>query len=29
VQGLNRPFFHLDLQEAVDAAVSAAELKQH
>lgn len=29
VQGLNRPYFHLDLQEAVDAAVSAAELKQH
>ncbi|KAF4465434.1 family sulfate permease [Fusarium albosuccineum] len=29
VQGLNRPYFHLDLQEAVDAAISAAETKQH
>ncbi|KAI5459425.1 sulfate transporter family-domain-containing protein [Mariannaea sp. PMI_226] len=29
VQGLNRPYFHLDLQEAVDAAVSNAEAKQH
>jgi sodium-independent sulfate anion transporter 11 len=29
VGGLNRPYFHLDLQEAVDAAVAAAELKQH
>ncbi|KAI8680312.1 hypothetical protein NCS57_00311500 [Fusarium keratoplasticum] len=29
VQGLNRPYFHLDLQEAVDAAISNAETKQH
>lgn len=29
VQGLNRPFFHLDLQEAVDAAITHAELKQY
>lgn len=29
VQGLNRPFFHLDLQEAVDAAILNAEGKQY
>ncbi|KAF4976589.1 hypothetical protein FZEAL_6767 [Fusarium zealandicum] len=29
VKGLNRPFFHLDLQEALDAAISNAETKQH
>jgi sodium-independent sulfate anion transporter 11 len=29
VQGLNRPFFHFDLQEAVEAAVANAELKQY
>ncbi|KAK7408416.1 hypothetical protein QQX98_009401 [Neonectria punicea] len=29
VQGLNRPYFHLDLQEALDAAVTNAETKQH
>ncbi|KPM43278.1 Sulfate permease 2 [Neonectria ditissima] len=29
VQGLNRPYFHLDLQEALDAAVMNAETKQH
>ncbi|KAK7422462.1 hypothetical protein QQZ08_009450 [Neonectria magnoliae] len=29
VQGLNRPYFHLDLQEALDAAVTNAETKQY
>lgn len=29
VQGLNRPYFHLDLQEALDAAIMSAETKQH
>lgn len=29
IHGLNRPFFHLDLQEAVDAAVSNAVRKQY
>lgn len=27
VQGLNRPFFHFDLQEAVEAAIENAELR--
>lgn len=26
VQGLNRPFFHFDLQEALDAAIANAEI---
>ncbi|KAH7129964.1 sulfate transporter family-domain-containing protein [Dactylonectria estremocensis] len=29
VQGLNRPYFHLDLQEALDAALQNSETKQH
>ncbi|CAM1505805.1 Fc.00g114420.m01.CDS01 [Cosmosporella sp. VM-42] len=29
VQGLNRPYFHLDLQEAVDAAIDNAGLKHY
>ncbi|KAH7013190.1 sulfate transporter family-domain-containing protein [Ilyonectria destructans] len=29
IQGLNRPYFHLDLQEALDAAIVNAETKQH
>lgn len=29
VHGLNRPFFHFDLQEAVEAAVANAELKPY
>ncbi|KAI9150220.1 Sulfate permease [Paramyrothecium foliicola] len=29
VQGLNRPFFHFDLHEAVEAAVANAELKEY
>lgn len=28
IQGLNRPYFHLDLQEALDAAIVNAETKQ-
>ena len=29
VQGLNRPYFHFDLQEAVEAAVENARTKKH
>ena len=28
VQGLNRPFFHFDLQEALDAAITNAEINR-